>query len=97
MIETIFVTYLPTLLTAFLAAIVGFVNKRLVNTTDDGMVKINKTISSEVSAYTEELKHVREQMAAMAQDNAELKNKLNTVITELKKVEVKDNGSKQNN
>lgn len=97
MIETIFVTYLPTLLTALLAAIVGFVNKRLVNTTDDRMVKIDKTISSEVSAYTEELKHVREQMAAMAQDNAELKNKLNTVITELKKVEVKDNGSKQNN
>ena len=97
MIETIFVTYLPTLLTALLAAIVGFVNKRLVNTTDDRMVKIDKTISSEVSAYTTELKHVREQMAAMAQDNAELKNKLNTVITELKKVEVKDNGSKQNN
>lgn len=97
MIETIFVTYLPTLLTAFLAAIVGFVNKRLVNTTDDRMVKIDKTISSEVSAYTEELKHVREQMAAMAQDNAELKNKLNTVITELKKVEVKNNDSKQNN
>lgn len=97
MIETIFVTYLPTLLTALLAAIVGFVNKRLVNTTDDRMVKIDKTISSEVSAYTEELKHVREQMAAMAQDNAELKNKLNIVITELKKVEVKDNGSKQNN
>ena len=97
MIETIFVTYLPTLLTALLAAIVGFVNKRLVNTTDDRMIKIDKTISSEVSAYTEELKHVREQMAAMAQDNAELKNKLNTVITELKKVEVKDNGSKQNN
>ena len=97
MIETIFVTYLPTLLTALLAAIVGFVNKRLVNTTDDRMVKIDKTINSEVSAYTEELKHVREQMAAMAQDNAELKNKLNIVITELKKVEVKDNGSKQNN
>ena len=97
MIETIFVTYLPTLLTALLAAIVGFVNKRLVNTTDDRMVKIDKTISSEVSAYTEELKHVREQMAAMAQDNAELKNKLNIVITELKKVEVKDNGSKQDN
>lgn len=97
MIETIFVTYLPTLLTALLAAIVGFVNKRLVNTTDDRMVKIDKTISSEVSAYTEELKHVREQMAAMAQDNAELKNKLNIVITELKKVEVKDNDSKQNN
>ena len=97
MIETIFVTYLPTLLTALLAAIVGFVNKRLVNTTEDRMVKIDKTISSEVSAYTEELKHVREQMAAMAQDNAELKNKLNIVITELKKVEVKDNGSKQNN
>ena len=97
MIETIFVTYLPTLLTALLAAIVGFVNKRLVNTTDDRMIKIDKTINSEVSAYTEELKHFREQMAAMAQDNAELKNKLNIVITELKKVEVKDNGSKQNN
>ena len=97
MIETIFVTYLPTLLTALLAAIVGFINKKLVNTTDNGMVKINKTISSEVSAYTEELKHVREQMAAMAQDNAELKNKLNIVITELKKVEVKDNDSKQSN
>ena len=97
MIGTIFVTYLPTLLTALLAAIVGFVNKRLVNITDDRMVKIDKSIRSEVSAYTEELKHVREQMAAMAQDNAELKNKLNIVITELKKVEVKDNGSKQNN
>ena len=97
MIETIFVTYLPTLLTALLAAIVGLINKRLVNTTDNRMVKIDKTISSEVSAYTEELKHVREQMAAMAQDNAELKNKLNVVITELKKVEVKDNDSKQNN
>ena len=97
MIEAIIIPYLPTILTAFLAAIVGFVNKRLVNTTDDRMVKIDKTISSEVSAYTEELKHVREQMAAMAQDNAELKNKLNIVITELKKVEVKDNGSKQNN
>ena len=97
MIETIFVTYLPTLLTALLAAIVGFVNKKLVKTTDSGMVNIDKSIRSEVSAYTEELKHVREQMAAMAQDNAELKNKLNTVITELKKVEVKENGSKQNN
>ena len=97
MIETIIIPYLPTLLTAFLAAIVGFINKKLVNTTDNGMVKINKTISSEVSAYTEELQHVREQMAAMAQDNAELKNKLNTVITELKKVEVKNNDSKQNN
>lgn len=97
MMGTIIVTYLPTLLTAFLAAIVGFINKKLVNTTDNGMVKINKTISSEVSAYTEELKQVREQMAAMAQDNAELKNKLNIVITELKKVEVKDNDSKQSN
>ena len=97
MIETIIIPYLPTLLTAFLAAIVGFVNKRLVNITDDRMVKIDKSIRSEVSAYTEELKHVREQMAAMAQDNAELKNKLNIVITELKKVEVKDNGSKQDN
>ena len=97
MIETIFVTYLPTLLTALLAAIVGFINKRLVNTTDDRMTKIDKTIRSEVSAYTQELQHVREQMAAMAQDNAELKNKLNTVITELKKVEVKDNDGKQNN
>ena len=97
MIETIFVTYLPTLLTALLATIVGFINKRLVNTTDDRMTKIDKTIRSEVSAYTKELQQVREQMAAMAQDNAELKNKLNTVITELKKVEVKDNGSKQGN
>ena len=97
MIETIIIPYLPTLLTALLAAIVGFVNKRLVNTTDDGMTKIDKSIRSEVSAYTEELKHVREQMAAMAQDNAELKNKLNTVITELKKVEVKNNDGKQNN
>ena len=97
MIGTIIIPYLPTLLTAFLAAIVGFVNKRLVTVTDDRMVKIDKSIRSEVSAYTEELKHVREQMAAMAQDNAELKNKLNIVITELKKVEVKDNGSKQNN
>lgn len=97
MIGTIIVTYLPTLLTAFLATIVGFINKKLVNTTDDGMVKINKTISSEVSAYTKELQQVREQMAAMAQDNAELKNKLNTVITELKKVEVKNNDGKQNN
>ena len=97
MIEAIIIPYLPTLLTAFLAAIVGFVNKRLVSTTDDRMIKIDKTISSEVSAYTEELKHVREQMAAMAQDNAELKNKLNTVITELKKVEVKNNDGKQSN
>ena len=97
MIETIIIPYLPTLLTAFLAAIVGFVNKRLVSTTDDRMAKIDKSIRSEVSAYTKELQHVREQMAAMAQDNAELKNKLNTVITELKKVEVKNNDSKQNN
>ena len=97
MIGTIIIPYLPTLLTAFLAAIVGLINKRLVNTTDDRMTKIDKSIRSEVSAYTEELKHVREQMAAMAQDNAELKNKLNIVITELKKVEVKDNDSKQNN
>ena len=97
MIGTIIIPYLPTLLTAFLAAIVGLINKRLVNTTDDRMTKIDKSIRSEVSAYTEELKHVREQMAAMAQDNAELKNKLNTVITELKKVEVKNNDGKQSN
>ena len=97
MIETIIIPYLPTLLTALLAAIVGFINKRLVSVTDDRMVKIDKSIHSEVSAYTKELQHVREQMAAMAQDNAELKNKLNTVITELKKVEVKNNDGKQNN
>ena len=97
MIGTIIVTYLPTLLTAFLATIVGFINKKLINTKDDGMVKINKTINSKHSAYTKELQQIREQMAAMAQDNKKNKNKLNTVITELKKVEVKNNDSKQNN
>lgn len=97
MIGTIIIPYLPTLLTAFLAAIVGLINKRLVSVTDDRMVKIDQSIRSEVSTYTKELQHVREQMAAMAQDNAELKNKLNTVITELKKVEVKNNDGKQSN
>ena len=56
------------------------------------MIKIDKSIKQEVSQYTNELQHVREQMAAMAQDNADLKNKLNAVLTELKKVEVTDNG-----
>lgn len=88
----IIIQYLPTILSAIMAFIVGFINKKLVNTTDSGMIKIDKSIKQEVSQYTNELQYVREQMAAMAQDNADLKDKLNAVLTELKKVEVTDNG-----
>lgn len=86
------ITYLPTVLAAIMSAIVAAVTKMFTKKTDKNLTDINNEVKGRLGMMEARMNNLSLVINASNVEYMELKNKINELLTELKKVEVKDDG-----
>lgn len=100
-IKQLLIEYGPSLLSAVVSALVAFIGKKIATNYSQLETTILRSVADnierldakgkELQALTEEkVKEMEEMCSTMAIENAELKEKLNKVLEELTKVQVKE-------
>lgn len=88
------IQYLPTVLAAIMSAIVAAITKMFTKKTDQNLNNINKEVKCGLSVMEARMNNLYLAINSANVEYAELKNKMNDLLTELKKVEVKDDGKR---
>ena len=86
------IQYLPTVLAAIMSAIVAAVTKVFTKKTDKNLTDINNEVKGRLGMMEARMNNLSLVINAANVECMELKNKINELLTELKKVEVKDDG-----
>ncbi len=86
------IQYLPTVLAAIMSAIVAAITKVFTKKTDKNLTSINNEVKGRLGMMEARMNNLSLVINAANVECMELKNKINDLLTELKKVEVKDNG-----
>ena len=88
------IQYLPTLLAAVMSAIVAAVTKVFTKKTDKNLTSINNEVKGRLGMMEARMHELSLVINSSNIEYMELKNKINHLLTELKKVEVKDDGKR---
>lgn len=90
------IQYLPTVLAAIMSAIVAAVTKMFTKKTDKNLTDINNEVKGRLGMMEARMNSLSLVINASNVEYMELKNKMNDLLTELKKVEVKEDGKRDN-
>lgn len=90
------IQYLPTVLAAIMSAIVAAITKMFTKKTDKNLTDINNEVKGRLGMMEARMNSLSLVINASNVEYMELKNKINDLLTELKKVEVKEDGKRDN-
>lgn len=90
------IQYLPTVLAAIMSAIVAAITKIFTKKTDKNLTDINNEVKGRLGMMEARMNSLSLVINASNVEYMELKNKMNDLLTELKKVEVKEDGKRDN-
>lgn len=90
------IQYLPTVLAAIMSAIVAAITKIFTKKTDKNLTDINNEVKGRLGMMEARMNSLSLVINASNVEYMELKNKINDLLTELKKVEVKEDGKRDN-
>lgn len=88
------IQYLPTVLAAIMSAIVAAATKVFTKKTDKNLTDINNEVKGSLNVLESRMNRLYLAINSSNIEYMELKNKINALLTELKKIEVKDDGKR---